>query len=80
MTIRNIRTGMMAYMGLSEELARTAEAEAIRAITEEPILRPYANVASVQGIRRNCYDHSPVQVTHIHRAKRMLTVRFMYSF
>jgi hypothetical protein len=79
MTTRFIRTGMMAYMGLTEALARETSAPAQQAVLfGVPKLRAYANVPSTHGSRRNVYDHNPVQVTYVRRMRRATRVYFTY--
>lgn len=80
MTIRLIRTGMMAHMGLTEALARETHAPAQQAVLfGVPKLRAYANVPSTHGLRRNVYDYKPVQVTYIRRTVRNTRVTYAYS-
>ena len=80
MTIRFIRTGMMAHMGLTEALARETPAPAQQAVLfGVPKLRAYANVPSTHGLRRNVYDHNPVQVTYVRRTVRNTRVTYTYN-
>jgi hypothetical protein len=81
MSIRNIRTtGMMAYMGLTESVAREVPAPTQQAaLFGVPTLRAYANVPSTHGLRRNVYDHSPLQVTYIRRMVRSTRVTYAYN-
>jgi hypothetical protein len=78
MSIRLIRTGMMAYMGLTEAIARETATPAPTNYTI-PEERPYANIASTHGLRRACYKHQPVEVTYIYRPhNRALRAHFSY--
>lgn len=80
MTIRFIRTGMMAHMGLTEALARETSAPAQQAVLfGVPKLRAYANVPSTHGLRRNVYDHNPVQVTYVRHMRRATRVTYEYN-
>jgi hypothetical protein len=80
MTTRFIRTGMMAHMGLTEALAREIPAPAQQAaLFGVPKLRAYANVPSTHGLRRNVYDHSPVQVTYVRRTVRSTRVTYTFA-
>lgn len=80
MTTRFIRTGMMAYMGLTEAIAREHNRPAQQAaLFGVPMLRAYANVPSTHGLRRNVYDHNPVRVTYIRRMRRATRVTYEYN-
>jgi len=80
MTTRFIRTGMMAYMGLTEahrrEQHRAVQQAALFGVSK---LRAYANVPSTHGLRRNVYDHSPVQVTYVRRTVRSTRVAYTFA-